>query len=407
MTIRKKPKLLVLTSTFSRGINDGSPSFVFELCRRLTDSFDIHVVMPHSAGAKREEEIAGIHITRFRYSFTKYQQLIGTSGILPSLSLHPWRYLLIPFFILGQLTTALRLLKKHDYCAIHAHWLIPQGFVAVVARLLLRSSVPVVCTSHGSDIFALKGGIFDAVRRFVLTRTDIVTFVSHALREKALSSLGHFPKTEIIPMGVALEHEFVPSDAPRQNGQILFVGRLIQEKGVQYLIRALPELIRIHPDISLIIVGTGPYETALQEEATALKVDHCVTFLGPLKHGALPELYQFSTVFVLPSLSEGFGLVLVEAMGCECPVIATDLPAIRDIVKDGKTGLLFRPKSATDLADKITYLLDNDEIRHDLGHSGRNYVCGRYDWKIIADRYALLIEGLDVSSHHDVSSNNS
>lgn len=402
-----KQKLLVLTSTFPRGVNDGSPSFVFELCRRLTDRFDIHVVMPHSEGAKREEEIAGIHITRFRYFFTKYQQLTGTSGILPSLSRHPWRYLLIPFFILGQLTTVLRLLKKHDYCAVHAHWLIPQGFVAVAARLFLRSSVPIVCTSHGSDIFALKGRIFDMVRSFVLTRTDIITFVSRALREKALASLRHFPKTEIIPMGVDLMHTFVPHDGHRQSMQILYVGRLIPDKGVQYLVRALSEIIRTHPDISLIIAGNGPYETALKEEAAALKVDHCVTFLGPVKHSLLPELYQDSTVFVLPSLSEGFGLVLVEAMGCKCPVIATDLPAIRDIVKDRETGILFRQKSVAELADKINYLLDNDGIRHDLGRSGRSYVYERYDWKIITERYALLIAEVNQSSHDDVSSNNS
>jgi len=407
MTPSVKPKLLVLTSSFPRGQHDKDPSFIFELCHRLTAHFEVHVVAPHSEGTACHETFTGLHIMRFRYFHSKYETLTGPGGIMPTLARHPWRYFLIPFFILGQSTTVCRLLRKHDYRAMHAHWLLPQGFVAVLARWLLKSPVPVVCTAHGSDMFALKGNIFDTVRRVILNHTDAVTFVSRALREKARALSGHTPHTAIIPMGVDLLQTFVPSDSPRHKSQILFAGRLIQSKGIQYLIRAMPTVLRVHPHATLMIAGTGPYAAALKREAAALKVEHHVTFLGLVENRDLPALYQTSTMFVLPSLSEGFGLVLVEALGCECPVIATDLPAIRDIIVNGKTGLTARTKNPDDLADKIVYLLQNPAVRKQLGTAGRKYVHDRYAWEIITDRYAQLIARFVPPHHPETSSKSS
>jgi len=93
-------------------------------------------------------------------------------------------------------------------------------------------------------------------------------------------------------------------------------------------------------------------------------------------------------------MAEGFGLVLVEALGCECAVAASDLPAMQDILKDKENALIFKQKNAQDLADKVNELLGNPQWRVSLGKRGRQDMLARYDWKIITQRYYLLMERL-------------
>jgi glycosyltransferase involved in cell wall biosynthesis len=91
---------------------------------------------------------------------------------------------------------------------------------------------------------------------------------------------------------------------------------------------------------------------------------------------------------------EGFGLVLVEALGCECATVVTDLPAMRDIIIEGKTGLVVPQKSIQQLAEKVVCLLDDPKLGRSLGKEGRRYVENRYDWNYITIKYAALIESI-------------
>lgn len=396
-----RKRILVLTSTFPRWQGDDEPPFVFELCRRLDDKFDILVLAPHADDAKRFERIGGIEIMRFRYFFPRWEKLAYQGGILANLKRNRWCYLLLPFFFLSQLAALWRILRQQRIDLIHAHWLIPQGLTVAIAGVFTKNMPPLVCTSHGGDLLGLNGLLLTSIKRWIIRCSSQITVVSHAMLDRALS-LGAKPEQlQTVSMGVDTRTLFTPDTATRRvDNEVLFVGRLVEKKGCTYLLDAMPEILRRHPDTRLRIVGSGPEEEALKQQADHLGIAYAVTFYGAVINTEILGLYRRATIFVAPSIvtaqgdQEGLGLVLVEALACECPVVASDLPAIRDVVIDGVNGLICRQKNSADLAAKVCFLLEHPELRESLGSTGRQHVQERFDWVAISHRYASLFDGL-------------
>lgn len=397
-----RKRIVVLTSTFPRWEGDREPPFVFELSKRLAERFHVTVLAPHAPAARLHEQMAQIEVRRFRYFFTRWQRLAYDGGILANLRKNRWRYLLVPLFMMSEIACLARFLSKNEIDAIHAHWLIPQGLAAIAARAIARRGKPaIICTSHGGDLFGLSGKVLTWVKRQVIRRVDRLTVVSHAMREFA-RTLHDRNDIEVISMGVDLKETFTPApDSRRSDNELLSVGRLVEKKGVRYLIMAMPEILQTHPRTRLLIAGDGPERTQLQCLADDLGIASRVEFLGPVENAALRDLYRRAAIFVAPSIvaqggdQEGLGLVLVEALGCECPVLASDLPAIRDVVIDGVTGLTCGQRDSADLAGKIRSLLDDPGRAAQLGEAGRRHVEERFDWRNVARRYADLIDRLE------------
>ena len=394
------PAILVLTSTFPRWPGDREPPFVFELCRRLTPFFHVKVLTPHAPGARRKEVTDGVEVERFRYFPGTQESLAYEGGILANLKECPWKYALVPFFLTGEFVALVLALRSGKYNLVHAHWLLPQGGVVYLLRKITGLNIPLLCTSHGGDLFALRGLFFKFLKKCVLAEADGITVVSRAMKTEAESLGCQSNKIQVIPMGVDLRETFVPLLQARTGKQILFVGRLVEKKGVIYLLRAMPAVLNRHPDARLIITGSGPEEGRLRSSVHALGLSSKVEFCGPVLNQKLPFLYQASSMVVFPSIvagdgdREGFGLVQVEALGCECPVIATDLPAIRDIITDGETGLIVPQKDEQAIAKKIIYLLDHPEEGKRLAQNGRQFVLERYDWTVIVEQYRELMRKL-------------
>ena len=395
--------VLVLASTFPRWRGDKDPPFVYELCQRLGPDFRILVLAPHAPGARLREELGGMDVCRFRY-FLEAGEILAYGGeqagggILANLKRQPWCHGLVPLFFLAEVFSTARLLRRTRIDLIHAHWLIPQGLAAVLASRLVGSSVPILCTSHGADLFALRGPLWERLKRFVIDACSGLTVVSRAMRARLLQLGDQNTPVRVIPMGVDLEERFIPSPSSRREKSLLFVGRLVEKKGLEYLIRALPRILERHSEVTLTIVGSGPEKASAKKLCEELKIQPQVRFLGAIPNAEMPACYQAAQVVVFPSVvardgdQEGFGLVMVEALGCECAVVATDLPAIRDIIVDGMTGLIVPEKDPEALADKILMLLENAELRSALGRDGRSFVWERYDWQNIGAQYRAFFE---------------
>lgn len=397
-----RPKLLVVTSTFPRWQNDTDPPFVYELSRRLVDTYDVTVHAPHYPGAKTKEMSDGMKIHRFRYFFTPYEKLAGSIGILPTLRHNKLYYGLIPFFFFAQFFSLLFLVRKIRPDIIHAHWIIPQGFVAVLVQFF--SGAPVVVTAHGADILGLQGSIFKMIKRFTLARVRRVTVVSRALAEAIAGLIPHDIHPQIIPMGVDRSifspdkrNDVIKNQYAIDGPFLLYVGRLTEKKGVGYLIDAMPLVLHEVPDATLLIVGSGELEGELEKQVEILGLENKVRFVGAVANKYLPAYYATADIFIGPSIeaksgdTEGFGLTFVEAALSGCLLVGANIGGVGDIIQDEITGLLVPQKDNRAIADRIIYAIHNKGRMESIKKEALRRCVERFDWAVVANKYKKLL----------------
>ena len=396
----KKEKIIVLTSTFPRWENDPDPPFVYELSRRLVSRFEVHVLAPAYPGALDEEEMDGLNVHRFRYFSRPFEKLAGSTGILPTLRRNPFCFLLVPFFLLGELLALYRLTRKLAPAAIHAHWLVPQGWAAAIVGR--ACGVPFLVTVHGGDIFGLRQAAVVAAKKRVLRTAAAVTAVSRAIADE-ITRLVPGAGLLVVPMGVdSSRFSGAAAGAVRQrfgvNGKfVLFAGRLSEKKGVRYLLDAMPAVINRFPDAKLVIAGSGEEEERLRAQCHSLGLGGNVIFAGAVPNSELAGFYADADVFVGPSVTarggdtEGFGLTFVEAGMSGCILIGSDVGGIRDIIRPGETGFLVPEKDPAALAETLITVFEQEESWPEMRMRTRQEFVARFDWRVIAEKYAAII----------------
>lgn len=393
------PRLLVLASTYPRWAGDPEPGFVHALARRLVGRFDVTVLCPHAPGALPIEMLDGVRVVRYRYAPARWERLVNDGGIVTNLRRRPWMLLLVPGFVLAQAAWLWRLGHRSRCDVIHAHWLLPQGLLVAGLRALGRRLAPFLVTSHGADLFALRGRVFAALKRFVLRRAGASTVVSTAMRD-AIVALGvDASNVGIEPMGVDLAGRFRPEPAaPRSPDTVLFVGRLVEKKGLRHVIDAMPAVLAAHPSARLEVAGFGPEQEALEAQVATLGLTGVVRFLGAVSQADLPSMYRRAAVFVAPFVEaasgdqEGLGLVVVEALGCGARAVVSDLPATREL-GDALPGLVrVPPGDAAALAAVLTEMLSMQAPSGRAEERAPGLM--RFDWAERAGAYAVRLESL-------------
>jgi D-inositol-3-phosphate glycosyltransferase len=186
---------------------------------------------------------------------------------------------------------------------------------------------------------------------------------------------------------------------------VLFVGRLERLKGVEVAIRALALLgDRAHPDLRLVVLGEDSRDGDESEKdrlkaiASTLGIRDRVDFLGSVAHHELPYFYSAADVCVMPSYSESFGLVGLEAQACGCPVVASDVPGLRSVIRDGVSGYLIDGDDPGEYADRIGRLLENHELAQQMGRRA-SMLAQRFSWTRTADRLEGLFDDAIESNH--------
>ena len=171
--------------------------------------------------------------------------------------------------------------------------------------------------------------------------------------------------------------------------EIVVVARLSPEKGHKYLFESLK---KIDKEWILHVIGGGPLQEELEELRDELGLKGKIFFYGYLEHKEIVEHYNSSDLFILPSLEEGLGYVSGEALACGCPVIASNVGGIPDIVIDKKTGLLFEPGNSDDIKDKINYMINNKNRAIEMAEAGRQHIVRNYDSKKIMEQFEDILK---------------
>jgi phosphatidylinositol alpha-1,6-mannosyltransferase len=183
---------------------------------------------------------------------------------------------------------------------------------------------------------------------------------------------------------------------PEEGHMVLYVGRLVPHKGVEFLLEAVPGF---KDTAHLVVVGSGPWRETLEKRAAMNGISDSVTFAGSVPYEELPAYYRAADVAVLPSISrlEAFGLVGLEAMASERPVVMSDIPGVREVIEDGEHGFHSRPVDPVDIAEKVNALLEDPKLRSEMGERGRKRVLEKFTTEVVGkqfrDIYQRILEG--------------
>lgn len=394
-------KICMLTTSFPGHYDDIRSPFLLELCQALSnEGVRIDVISPQYTGTKKEERIGNIFIHRFSYFWPKRMQVLTQGGGIPSALRRSWlAKIQFPFFYLALLMKSLRYGKDCDI--VHAQW----SFAALAGIVLkILYGKPMLMTERGASAnLAMQHWLMKGVLKFLARHSDFIT-ANSAQQTELFFQLGE-PRERVktILNGIDTQ-KFKPHHKttcrktlalPKDKKIILFVGWLIERKGVEYLIEAVRILSEKRKDILCVLVGEGNQEQKLKDLVYEYDLKDNIIFVGSVSPSRVPLYMNAADVFVLPSLSEGKPNVVAEAMACGVPVVATAVAGTNELLRDGVNGYSVQSKKPDEIVHAVNMLFDNPILAQKLAHAGHDTILkGQLTWKTCAREYLTLYKKL-------------
>jgi glycosyltransferase involved in cell wall biosynthesis len=407
-------RVLVLTHNYPRFPGDFSGTFIRALCVALADlGAAVSVLTPYDPGfvpPVPEQAAPKVQALPYRYIWPKRWHQLGYMRTLDSdIQIRGWALLLAPFlFVFGTLA-ALRAARRIKPDVIHAHWVLPNGFIgALVSRL---THTPLVVSLPGSDVLmAGKNGAFRWMANFAWRTAALITTNSTDLRDEAVRLGAPAGKFDYIIYGVDAR-DFMPwshgtAELRRSLGLaeddvvVLGVGRMVYKKGFDVLIRAMPLLHEMHPRIKVVLIGEGDQKEAWQKLSKDLGVSDRVFFVGRVPHDRIAVYYNMCDMLAMPSVThpvDGLNVCVVDAMACGKPLVASRAAGNPLVVADGINGIRVDENRPEQLAHAIARLADAPVLRARMGLASRKRVEEEFDWPHLAERYMEHFKSLVIS----------
>ena len=376
-------KILMLTWEYPPRIVGGIARVVHDLSKRLIkDGHEVTVVTYRdNADVPEYENDKGVNVYR-----------------VDNYMIHPNNFIdwimQLNFNMLSKATEIIN--KEGGFDVIHAHdWL-----VTYAAKSLKNAyDIPIVATIHATEA-GRNSGIHDETQRYINDTEWLLTYEatevivnSNYMKNEIQRLFGlPFDKINVIPNGINLsnftgierDYDFRRQYAMDNEKIILYVGRLVYEKGVQHLIAAMPKILSNYNDAKLIIAGRGGMMAELRAEASNLGLNDKIYFTGYLNSKQVQKMYKCADVAVFPSTYEPFGIVALEAMLAGVPTVVSDVGGLDEIVTHGVDGMKSYAGNANSIADSVTALLYDHQLATNVSKKAKQKVKDQFNWEKIA-----------------------
>lgn len=375
-------KILMLTWEYPPRVVGGISKVVYDLSHRLIkDGHQVTVVTYRDGDTSYYEDDEGINVYR-----------------VDNYMIHPNNFIdwimQLNFNMVAKASELMNKFGKFD--VIHAHdWL-----VSYAAKSLKEAyDVPMVATIHATEN-GRNSGIHDETQRYIndsewqLTYEASEVIVNSNYMKNEIQRIFGLPydKINVIPNGVKLDKfEGIERDydlrrqyAMDNEKIILYVGRLVYEKGVQNLIGAMPKILENYHDSKLVICGRGGMMDELKQEAHNLGIDEKVYFVGYCDAAKVQKMYINADIAVFPSTYEPFGIVALEGMLSGTPTVVSDVGGLNEIVEHGVTGMKSYAGNSNSIADSVLALLYDQELCNRVSSNAIEVVKEKYNWNVIA-----------------------
>ncbi|MDI6740740.1 MAG: glycosyltransferase family 4 protein [Candidatus Edwardsbacteria bacterium] len=401
-------RILHIVTAFPRDERDVITPWLVEMLKReKAAGLEPEIFAPSYKGLG-DQILFGLTVHRFRYFFRRWENLTHEEMAVDRIDRSPLYRILPAFYLAGGIRAAWRLCRKNKYDALHVHWPLPSAVFGFTARL--ASGTKIVTTFYGAELRWVKHslpflkGFLRWSARISARVVAISTYTANEVKE-----LADMP-VEVIPytIGFPGNPKSDPSTSlgagirnPKsEEKEILTVGRLVERKGVRYLVEAMEFLPRTL-DARLAVVGGGPLLDELKAQAAGSGSADRIAFTGLVSEPELAARYRRAAVYVQPAIidsrgdTEMLGVVLLEAMHHGVPVIGSDLGGITDIIINEKTGLLVPEKDPVALAKAIERILTDDTLRGQLVANASRHLRENFSWDIIIKKWITLYESIE------------
>jgi len=360
-------KICILSPNFPPLKCGGAEIGAYELAEELSKRHHIIVLTKYNAPLAFNEKVGNFFIRRIK---------IIDKPILRFFT-----------FILSSLVQ-IRSLKNID--VIQAQMIGYSSLTAILSKFLYN--IPCIVWGRGSDVYQVKRSnvLIKILFKFIVSHANIVIALEENMKREIVRITKR--KDYVIPDGINLER-FHRKPASKHKINLMFIGRLHRVKGVKYLLNAMPLIRKKVKNVKLFIIGEGEEERSLKNfsemliNSNKLKPSD-IEFIGGVPHKDVPKYLQVADILILPSLSEGRPLVILEAMAMGVPVVATKVGGVALMIKHGETGLLISPKKPKEIAQAVIKILTSQSFSK-MSEMAKMYA-KKYDIKIIAKRVEKL-----------------
>lgn len=375
-------KILMLTWEYPPRIVGGIARVVHDLSKRLIkDGHDVTVVTYRDGDTPYFENDKGVKVYRVDNYMIRPNNFID------------W-IMQLNFNMVAKASEIIA--KEGKFDVIHAHdWL-----VASSAKTLKHAyDIPIVATIHATEA-GRNSGIHDETQRYINDTEWMLTYEATEVIVNSNFMKGHiqglfglpFDKINVIPNGINItnfngidrDYEFRRKYAADNEKIILYMGRLVYEKGINHLIAAMPKILKNYHDSKLIIAGKGGMLDELKAQANAMGIGHKVYFTGYLNAKEVQKMYKCADIAVFPSTYEPFGIVALEAMLAGVPTVVSDVGGLNEIIEHGVTGMKSYAGNANSIADSILNLLYDHQLSATVAKNAKAKVKELYNWNKIA-----------------------